>query len=286
MSESKSPRRKQSPVPVRPARCSTPANQPHIPGPEHDLAEAAGSDDDAHLTESAANAPAAHASNGTADELQLTTACADGDQAAIARLLAEYWPGLDAALRKVGVSDAELADVKQILRRDLLVPEAGARARIAQYDGRGALRAWLRVSAVRIALRRKKRDARETPLLEDRMLEAEVAPHDPELAYMKASYRESFREAFAAAMAALDPKERTILRQSLLDGLSIDELAQFYGTHRATTARWVQSARTRVIETTRAHFAGKLHLSEGECESVLRLLSSHLDITLRRHLVT
>ena len=47
----------------------------------------------------------------------------------------------------------EFQDVKQTLRRQLFVGDGAAPPKIAAYDGRGDLRAWLRVTSVRAALK-------------------------------------------------------------------------------------------------------------------------------------
>jgi RNA polymerase sigma-70 factor len=211
---------------------------------------------------------------------------------ALAQLETVYFRGIDAHLKKLGLGLQDVDDVKQMLLQQMLVgggPDEPPR--ITQYDGRGALRGWIRISAIRQGiklLRVKQREvlsAGEGATLDDAMLADRAAPADAELAYMKALYRDAFRACFAEALATLSARDKTLIRQSLLDGLSIDELAHLYGTHRATTARWLQSARAEVVTETRRRFVARLNVSAEECDSVFRLISTHLDITLRRHLV-
>jgi RNA polymerase sigma-70 factor, ECF subfamily len=218
-------------------------------------------------------------------DLELCYWALRGDAAALSTLNGKHFGALDPHLRRLGLDPGEVDDVKQVVLRTLMVADEDGRARLEQYDGRGPLQAWLRVALVREGLKVLRKKKREVPIDEADMLLDKAAPADPELAYMKALYRDAFRAAFQESVAALGDRQKTILRQSLIDGLSIDDLAQLYNAHRATTARWVQSAREEVVTETRKRFLGKLQVSPEECDSVFRMISTHLDVTLRRHLV-
>ena len=219
------------------------------------------------------------------DDLALACACMNAKFDAIHLLQGSHMRALDPHLRKLGLEPAALEDVKQTLLRQLLVGQEGP-PRLAQYDGRGALGAWLRVSAVRLGLK-VLRSRKRTDLLgdEDAKLEAVASSSDPEASYMKAAFREIFRESFREALLALEARERNIVRQSLIDGLSIDELGELYGVHRATAARWLHAAKERIMVETRARFASKSRASQTECDSMFRMISSHLDLSIRRHLI-
>ena len=97
---------------------------------------------------------------------------------------------------------------------------------------------------------------------------------------MKELYRRAFREAFTAAMGTLDAREKNLLRQHFVDGLTIDEIGPLYEVHRATAARWVSRARERLLDETRREFMKRAKVGPKECESVLRLVRSRLDVTL------
>jgi RNA polymerase sigma-70 factor (ECF subfamily) len=99
---------------------------------------------------------------------------------------------------------------------------------------------------------------------------------------MKELYRRTFRQAFAAALASLDAREKNLLRQHVVDGLTVDEIGPLYGVHRATAARWVQRAKGRLLEETRKQFMARARISARECESVLRMVRSRIDVTLGR----
>lgn len=218
-------------------------------------------------------------------DLWAACACGTGDGRAIAEVEARYFPDVDAALGKMGLSSDRIGEVKQGLRRLLFVGDrdAGAAPRITEYRGTGDLRAWLRVTAMRAALKLLRKENRETPT-DDALLEARAHEDDPELAYMKAAYRASFKTAFQEALESLLPRERTLLKQQIVDGLGIDELGTLYQVHRATAARWVQSAREKLLARTRRTFMLNARISSDECESIMRLVRSQLDMSLHRRL--
>lgn len=218
-----------------------------------------------------------------AEDLYAACACATGDVQAITAVEGRYFPDVDAALGKMGLPSDRIAEVKQGLRKHLFVGEDGAAPRIAEYRGTGDLRAWLRVTAMRAALKLLRKHGRETPT-DDAILEARSSEDDPELAYMKAAYRQAFREAFQESLESLHPKERTLLKQQIVDGLGIDELGALYRVHRATAARWVASAREKLLSRTRRTFMLRARITSDECESIMRLVRSQLDVSLHRRL--
>ncbi len=232
-----------------------------------------------------ARVPAGELAGARAADLWAACACGTGDGRAIAAVETRYFPDVDAALGKMGLSADRISEVKQGLRKQLFVgdPAAGSTPRITEYRGTGDLRAWLRVTAMRAALKLLRKENRETPT-DDALLEARAHEDDPELAYMKAAYRASFKTAFQEALESLHARERTLLKQQIVDGLGIDELGALYHVHRATAARWVQSAREKLLTRTRRTFMLNARISSDECESIMRMVRSQLDVSLHRRL--
>jgi RNA polymerase sigma-70 factor (ECF subfamily) len=201
--------------------------------------------------------------------------------AAIEAFHSKYAEDIRSALERLNLSADDVADVTQTMFQELLLGREAGAPTLASYVGRGSLGAWIRVSATRKGLG----VLRRSPICatgDDEILEAQVPEADLELAYMRSLYGEAFRKAFLTAMAALDSRDKNFLRQHFIDGLTIDDLARAHLVHRATAARWIQRARTRLLEETRREFARQSEVSPLECESVLRLLQSRLDVTWRR----
>ena len=174
----------------------------------------------------------------------------------------------------------ERDDALAIVRRDLCTGES---PRILQYAGQGPLRAWLTVAATRALLKLKRAQRHDGG--DDALLAERASGDDPELQYLKAKYREDFREAVADAITRLPAKSALVLKQSVVDGLSIDALASLHGTHRATCARWIAQAREELLTLVRTRFGERARVQGAELESVLRLLESNFDVSVRRHLV-
>lgn len=116
------------------------------------------------------------------------------------------------------------------------------------------------------------------------LLEAHAPEDDPELAYMKATYRAAFKSAFQEALESLQSRERTLRKQQIVDGLGIDELGALYEVHRATAARWVAAAREKLLLRTWRAFIARVRITSDECESIMRMVRSQLDVSLHRRL--
>jgi RNA polymerase sigma-70 factor (ECF subfamily) len=111
-----------------------------------------------------------------------------------------------------------------------------------------------------------------------------VAGDDPELAYMKQRYRGDFKQAFLDTLAALSPRDQTLLRYHHVDSLNIDEIGAIYRVHRVTAYRWLEKAREALVIGIQQRLKERLRLNQGELDSVLRLIRSQLHLSLVRHL--
>lgn len=218
-----------------------------------------------------------------AADLYLACACLHGDARAIRRFDAEVLVPASLAVRQLDGDPGFLDEVRQRLREGLLVGDA---PRIGAYAGRGPLRAWVGVSAVRAGLmiERSRRRAREVP---DELGEALalVATGDPELDLLKQQHAAAFHAALAAACAALEPRLRAALRLHLVDELSIDQIGAAYGVHRATAARWLQRAKDELASETLRRLREVLAITPSELERVASLVRSQLDVSLSQLLL-
>jgi len=202
-----------------------------------------------------------------------------GAHAAFEAVLAE----VDAAGAATRAPRDLVDEVKQLLRVQLLVAKEGKPPGISGYRGRGPLRGWVRITAIRELIRHKKKREREQPLAAslDALLTSGI---DPALEALKAEYRSEFAIALREAIDALSPEDRTLLRQQIVDSLSIDEVGAAYGVHRATAARWLNRARAALVAATHERLAARLELPIDQIESVIRLVQSRLDASVVRYL--
>jgi RNA polymerase sigma-70 factor (ECF subfamily) len=180
------------------------------------------------------------------------------------------------------------ADARQMVLERLLVGDAskGTAPKIGDYRGIGALHSWVASTAATtlLTLRRSANRRREQP--EDSGGAALGARVDPELDYLKLKYKSEVEEAIIGALAQLSSRDSALLRLHLGERLSIDALGSMYSVNRATAARWLAAARSALVQKTKETLRARLQLSEGECDSLVGLVQSQLDVSIVRRLPT
>jgi RNA polymerase sigma-70 factor (ECF subfamily) len=213
--------------------------------------------------------------------LYLVCACLAGDKRALAAFDQRYIVTLAQRLSRLERTGVSSEDVTQLLRIRFLFGEGGRPPRIADYNGAGDLRAWLRVAAVRIAISLQRKHRREEPDGDEALRALADAGPGPELELMKEISRDEFAAALRTAVAELEPRQRNLLRHQALDRMSIDRIAALYGVHRATAARWVAQARDALVAGVRRRLQAKLAVAPERLDSLLLLIESRLDVSLR-----
>lgn len=216
-------------------------------------------------------------------DLHLACACARGDSVALRLFDRLYGPDLDLAIQKspgLGMSGPEF---RSLVHEKLFVAEPGKTPRIASYSGKGSLRGWVRVTGARTVVDL----ARRVGPVEKGRADAELIDRlpgetDPELAYLRHAYGAALPEVFAVALGGLSPRQRNLLRQRYLHELGADQLAQLYRVHRATAFGWLEDARKELLAQVRIGLAQRI--PGHELESVLDLVGSKLDVSVRRML--
>ncbi|WP_426734866.1 transcriptional regulator [Myxococcus faecalis] len=215
-------------------------------------------------------------------DVYLARAAADQLPSALSAFEASFMPEVNAAVARLKLPPSGLDEVRQLLRQRMLVGSQDAPARLAAYPGTGPLSGWVRAAALWLALDWQRQRGGH-PQADDGDLSLLVAPgDDPELVYLKNTYRAEFSASFTTALGTLEARQRNFLRMKYLDGLSIDQLGALYGVHRSTAARWVVAAQESLLQETRRLLTEKLRLTGSQLDSVLRLISSQLDVNLSR----
>jgi RNA polymerase sigma-70 factor (ECF subfamily) len=226
------------------------------------------------------DAAAAHERLHDAD-LYLAIALAASEPAALRVFETTLVPQIDGALRRLRLPTGTADDVKQALRLELLVPRDGA-PKITDYAGRGALAGWLVVSATRKALKLVRKHAREDSFDELLLDHWPDATPDPKTKHLRTTYTAELKTAIRDAFAALETRQRNMLRQHILDDLTIDDLARLYRVHRATCARWLADARLELGRGTRKRLIATLGLPPDDVDSLLRFLDTDIELSLSR----
>jgi RNA polymerase sigma-70 factor (ECF subfamily) len=217
-------------------------------------------------------------------DLYLAIALAGGDPTAVRAFEDKLVPQIEVALRRMRLGGGTADEVKQALRFDLLVGDGSPK--IADYAGRGELAAWVRISATRKALKVIRRGQREETLDEILLEHWPAATPDPRQKHLRSQYTSELKRSIREAFAALEVRQRNLLRQHILDELTIDDLARLYRVHRATCARWLADARADLSRSTRKRLVNALGMRGDEVDSLLRFLDSDIELSISRILLS
>ncbi len=209
-------------------------------------------------------------------DLVLAAAAVAGDAAALLELEALVVSEVRRAVTPIDSAPHVIDEVTQLVRERLLVQPA----RLADYAGQGPLGAWVRAVSVRVALNARRPGGRED--LVSQVPEQPLLEPDPELALLRARHREAFRQAFGLAVEQLTARERTLLRLTTLDGLTLAQVGTMYGKDASTISRWLGAARQRLLEVTRERLATSLGVSGSALDSVMRAADSELNLSISR----
>jgi RNA polymerase sigma-70 factor (ECF subfamily) len=114
----------------------------------------------------------------------------------------------------------------------------------------------------------------------DAVLVEEIVRELPVEASDLPRYIEVFSAALERAFGVLEARDRNLLRLHHVDGLTLDRLGALFQVHRATVARWLAQARSRIFEEVESEVKRTLKLSPSEFQSMLGLVRSYLDASL------
>jgi RNA polymerase sigma-70 factor (ECF subfamily) len=216
--------------------------------------------------------PSQHAS-----DLALAAACAATDPVAMVTFDALLVEVVRRAVRRIDSSPGFADVVTQELRTRLLT---GERPRIREYQGKSSLRSWLTTAAVRAALNAR-RGAKERPH-ESVGSGIRALGAEPEIALLRARARGELATSVGAALGRLPPRDRALLRLSVVDGVGVEGLARMYGVTKSTSARWLASAREALRRLVRDDLCARLVLTPTELESFVHALSDDIDVSVGR----
>jgi RNA polymerase sigma-70 factor (ECF subfamily) len=210
-------------------------------------------------------------------DLFLACACAEGVAGALRAFETKLGPEIDAMLRRFSAERDTRDELCQCVRTRLFAHPSGAK--IAKYAGTSPLVYWVRLIASRTARNLYRGRANQANPARDAAVYEAIASRDVEGTLMKAELTPLLKTAFAEAFDALEEHERTVLRWTVVNGLTIDALAGLLRVHRATAARRAAAARERLASLTRARVAERAGLS---LESALRVVESQLELSVSR----
>ncbi len=225
-------------------------------------------------------APVAHAA-----DLALAWSVGRGDPVAARRFDEHVGSEILAAARAIDRDPSFVDEVAQRTRIRLIVGEGEAAPRVTSYRGTGPLRAWVAITAQRVALNAK-RDAKTAagaPHAGDDVLADLVDREpDPELRHLKGLYRAEFREALVSALAGLSDRFRAVLRLRFVEALELAQIGRLYRVHESTASRWVSAALDEIACAARSQLVSRLSITSETADSVARMVHSQLDLSIAR----
>jgi len=216
------------------------------------------------------------AARAVADDLYLACACSLGADGALTAFDRYCTGAMRAALAPMALSSATRDDVLQMVREKLFVGQA-----IATYRGRGSLQGWLRAVCVRVAIDHLRSEGKQALPTDGELLEAFGGTANVDS--VSDELRDRVEACICAAFASLDKRQRTLLRQHHLHGMSIDQIGAVYGVHRVTAFRWLASARSQILAVARRALKEP---SRADADELIAAVISRLDITLTRLLAS
>ncbi|RKH50516.1 sigma-70 family RNA polymerase sigma factor [Corallococcus llansteffanensis] len=230
----------------------------------------------AHLAARAASSGGAQAPH--VEDLYLACACAKGLPPALAHFERLHLPAARHALARRGLSPDVVDEALQRLRERLLLARPDGPPRVAEYDGRGPLEAWVRTVALRLAMTELRERAMRPA---EALIPALMPPDDASFAALKHRHHADIEASIAAALASLEPRQRTFLRLHLVENVGVEDIGKVHGVSRATMTRWLKAARDTLAERTHAELRRRLNVGESELHSLAHSLLSGLDLSVR-----
>jgi len=215
---------------------------------------------------------------GEAAELYLACAWVAGLASAGEVMARDYLPPLRRRLAKMRLAAHEIDEVVQQTCERLIGRDDEGRARLVKYARQGRLQSLLVVVGTHIAIDSFRRAGREKS--DQDALVALAATSDPRADLMRLQKQTVFKAAIEAGLESLDPRERTVLRLHLIDGLTLDEIAEIHQVHRVTVSRWLAAARVAIVERAREAARAQFGLSDTEFDAAYT--GSHLGLSLER----
>lgn len=224
-----------------------------------------------------------------AEDLYLAAACAlTNSNAAWERLAVVYNRYINTVAHSVCSTHQDARELASSVLAHLFLPDRRGRRRIATYEGRGPLCAWLAIIITRQGLNQGHLKAREAlPLDTLRRTPSTSAASDIEAALIDSEYGEVIADSFSAAVESLSERERLVLALHIEDELTAAEIARRFHVHKSQPTRIIHRAeqKMRVALFTRLGTDHKMPAeARGECAAnILRHRESSLATLLRLH---
>jgi len=204
-------------------------------------------------------------------DLFLALACALGNDAGWQRLRECYGAFLSDVSRHILGRAPDLQELGETIWMDLFLPDRSGQSRIASYDGRSSLAAWLRVVVSNRVINERQRRSHSAGSIENIPEPADPAAlDDVESGLRVGRYRRVILEAFERSLRRLDSREALIVLLRYDQNLPLGQIARLYRVHQSTITRQLE----RTLEGVRRDVARVLSSDYGlDAEQVRECLT-------------
>ena len=222
-----------------------------------------------------------------ADDLLLACACVKGVRTGHDFLEEMTTEDIDAAHARIRPPGLTRTQARQLVWKRLLhVPDGGA-PRIALYRGEIGIDSYVRGVTSRLFLALASGTKPPSSSLEDALL-LHPAPggalgSDPELQRVK-QYMPGLRLTLAHTLTSLDARERSMLRDAIVEKDDLAALSLLYSAPPDVVASKLQSVRQKLEYRVKNRVAERMKISDRDHASLARFISAQLDAALSRTL--
>lgn len=202
------------------------------------------------------------------EDLYLVTALEAGDNRAWEVFHRQFKPHVLQALVRVIQNPGEREEVAQEVLDGLYLPRAGDRGiPLNTYSGKGGLKGWVQVTAIRRVYRNTRDRARAGRIqpLED----PPVSPRlDPQTRAGNQEILDALRTALPGALADLEKGERTLLRLRFQRGFQLKELGTWYGQDKSTLSKRLKALSEKLRLAILARLESRPRFDRSDIEGV------------------
>lgn len=192
------------------------------------------------------------------EDLYLVTALEAGDEPAWSCFHRTYRPWVVQALRRVVRDAAEREEIADEVLAGLYLPRDGAPGiPLNTFSGRGALKGWVQVTAVRRVYRRARERARDgtpQPLVDGADVGVASGPED---AAVERELRDVLCATLAEVLESLPASDRTILDLRYVRGFQLKELGKWYGQDKSTVSKRLKALAEKIRGEIRRRLAAR-----------------------------
>jgi RNA polymerase sigma-70 factor len=206
------------------------------------------------------------------EDVYLVVALEDGDEEAWRRFELEFRPHIVQALARVLRDPRDQDETADELMGGLLLPRSSTGGTpLSTYSGRGGLRAWLQVTAVRRVFRRARTRQREAWV---RLPREPAAPRDrqPPEELGRGEVLEALRAALPVALAGLPAADRTLLRLRFQRDYPLKDLGRLFGQDKSTLSKRLKSLGEKLRSAIVAELRERRGLSVRDIEAAWEAL--------------